>query len=108
MSKPILIHSNHAAVHAGRQTLTPKDSRFIRDIISNWESGSWVTMEPQCYGDRIQGIAPQRTPSTIRKGTATSCFRTKQTAAKSTGGKAPDVQARLIQKANRGYQPLGH
>jgi len=34
--------TNHAAIHARRVTVMPKDVRFIRDIMGMWDAGCWL------------------------------------------------------------------
>jgi len=100
---------NHAAIHARRVTVMPKDSRLIRDLIGIWDPTSWITKEPKHYPGRTLpsrwgswgggggGGGPPRSSSLGRKGVAHS----KQTAGKSTGGKAPRLGDALLARANR-------
>ena len=95
---------NHAAIHARRVTVMPKDSRLIRDLIGIWDPTSWITKEPKHYPGRTlpsrlgswggggRGSGPPHSGSLERKGVAHS----KQTARKSTRGKAPRLKDALL------------
>src|SRR5438045_1378464 len=93
--------SNHAATHARRVTVMPKDSRFIRDIIKIWEPNAWITEPPRCFPGRVRGPRMISRRSGGKTPVGLTVIRNRQMAARSTGRKAPNVRDKLHAKANR-------
>ena len=88
-------------MHAHCVTVMPKDSRFIREIIKIWEPNAWITEPPRRFPGHVRGPHMISRQSGGKPRVGLAVIRNRQTAARSTGGKAPNVKDKLVAKANR-------
>lgn len=92
-------------MHAKRKTVMQKDGQLIRKLFNLWDANCFLAQESKLYRGRTTWDGPPRSSasrsSSSEKNKEGRKHRTKQTAAKSTEGKASNFGKQLAAKANR-------